>query len=497
MAKTVLLGHCCAILASALERGMDNKALVQTGDVGDGIIVCENSRGTEIRGVLLRLTRHEVSFELYSASELVQTSEVLSNFQLFVRDQPIYSGRAVISGVVNNGPVIICQASLQDAWLDLDVLHLAKSMELLPQAFGDLIRSWQKVYSIVAEYKLAVADIQSFLFELGHWLQEVALGLSGTKNGEYAEAERKAAEQIAGPVAACLDQLFEKFELAARPIPPAAQPAHAVYVRRQLHPLLLCSPFMHRIYRKPLGYAGDYEVVNMMLRDPYEGSSLCAKVLNRWVLGKATAEAHRNRIKRLTRHLTVETLRVRAEERSARFFNLGCGPAKEVCDFMAQSELSNQAEATLLDFNQETLAYARTTLEETQRRYHRAMRIQLVRKSVAQVLKSRMPNIVPEYDMVYCAGLFDYLPDRACQQLADLFYAMLRPGGLLLLTNVDPSNPLRQMMNYLFEWHLIERTGPQLRTLAPREAHPDDCKVTADDTFCNVFLEVRKPKALV
>ena len=37
---------------------------------------------------------------------------------------------------------------------------------------------------------------------------------------------------------------------------------------------------VYRAYTKPLGYAGDYEVVNMMLRDPFEGDSLFAKVIN-------------------------------------------------------------------------------------------------------------------------------------------------------------------------------------------------------------------------
>ena len=52
---------------------------------------------------------------------------------------------------------------------------------------------------------------------------------------------------------------------------------HEAYLRRHLHPLLLCSPFAYRTYQKPLGYAGDYEMVNMIVRDPRSRVPTCAK----------------------------------------------------------------------------------------------------------------------------------------------------------------------------------------------------------------------------
>src|SRR5437762_6310869 len=124
---------------------MENNTQNQNNDIADAIVVCENSRGIEIRATLLRLSRHQVSFEIYSASDVVQMSEVMRNFSVLVREQPIYSGRAVISGIINAGPVLICQANLQDAWLEMDVLNLAKQPANLPGAFSDLIQGWQKI----------------------------------------------------------------------------------------------------------------------------------------------------------------------------------------------------------------------------------------------------------------------------------------------------------------------------------------------------------------
>ena len=104
---------------------------------------------------------------------------------------------------------------------------------------------------------------------------------------------------------------------------------HRSYIQRHLHPIVLCAPFAYRSYRKPLGYAGDYEMVNMMLRDPREGSSLFAKIFNVWLLHQGSAAAHRNRISFLKKRLVEETAAAARAGRKARILNLGCGPAWE------------------------------------------------------------------------------------------------------------------------------------------------------------------------
>lgn len=472
---------------------MHQNAAISTSKTADTMVVCETSRGSEIRGTVLRMTRHEVSFEIYAAADMVQMSEVLGDFKILVRNRIVYSGHAVVSSLVNAGPLLVCQASLQGEWMEIDILHLARTPVELEGAFRQLIRDWQRLYKILPEYKLIIADIQSFLFELRHWVQEAELGIHGAGNSERTSTERDAAKELLKSVVPCLNHLFENFEVAATHIDRELHPAYCLYARRQLHPLLLCAPFMHRIYRKPLGYAGDYEMVNMILRDPHEGTSLFAKVLNHWFLSQIPAEAHRNRVRWLTQRLVEETARTRLQNRPLRVYNLGCGPAKEVYDFIEQSDLSNNALLTLVDFNEETLSYTRRTLEQIRTRANRATRVQLVKKSVAGVLKAGMRSVVAEYDLVYCAGLFDYLPEYVCRQLVELFYGMLAPGGLLIATNVESSNPIRNIMGFIFEWWLIERNAPQMRALVPRREVADECQIVSDPTGCNLFLEIRKP----
>ena len=99
------------------------------------------------------------------------------------------------------------------------------------------------------------------------------------------------------------------------------------------------------------------------------------------------------------------------------------------------------------------------------------------------------------YDLVYCAGLFDYLSDRICQRLVNILYGFVAPGGLLVATNVDPSNPMRHGMEFLLEWHLIYRDQTQMKQLHPIGVPLTHIATKSDDTGVNIYLEVRKPTA--
>lgn len=464
----------------------------------EGMVVCETNRGVEIHGTLVRVTRLVVSFEIHNVSDTLQMSEVLTNLKILTRGQTIYSGRAVITNLVDAGPLLLCQANLRDNWAGLSIAALAQVPDQLRGAFGELVQGWEKFYRINDDFKLVVANIQSFLHELCHWADELETGF-GNGNKAEAEAERRAVAELVAPITPYLNHLFEQFEICSNRIAPELQPAHGLYAKRQLHSLLLCSPFMHRIYRKPLGYAGDYEMVSMILRDPHEGGSLFAKLLNTWFLAQSPAEAHRNRVKYLTSKLREESMRALRKNRRMRVLNLGCGPAGEVHAFMREEDLCNQATLTLLDFNDETIRDTGNALKAVARQLNRTTEINMVKRSVHQVLKdgNKGSNIsgAGTFDFVYCAGLFDYLSDRTCKQLMNIFYELLAPGGLLVATNVDSFNPIRNIMGYIFEWKLVERNGTEFLTLRPDKSAKENCQVIADATSCNIFLESRKPEA--
>jgi|SRR5665213_510588 len=467
---------------------------ITNGELKDSLVVCQNSQGLEVRGTPVKLTRFAAVFEIYSPDSDLRLSEVLDKFKIILQGETIYSGRATIGNLVNDGQVLVCEAALDEGLLvDTALDSSAARNGRLQEKFDEFIHEWQKVYQILPEYKLIVADMQMFLADLRLWFEQFELSLRDVPANERGAAERQLVKSLDNSIWTSLNHLFEKFELVSKNIPKELEPVHSLYAKRQLHPLLMCSPFMYRIYRKPLGYAGDYEMVRMILRDSHEGNSLFAKALNRWFLSQVPAEAHRQRVQLLTKRLVEESLRAQLQKKRLRIFNLGCGPAQEVIRFVEQYDLSDKVDFTLLDFNEETINYTKSAVSEAISRHHRATTFQMVKKSVVQMAKTPERVTKKKYDLVYCAGLFDYLQDGISKQLMNVMYDLVAPGGLLIATNVDAANPIQKIMDLIFEWHLIYRTGREMTGLMPDDANADDCKISAESTGCNIFIEIRKP----
>jgi extracellular factor (EF) 3-hydroxypalmitic acid methyl ester biosynthesis protein len=464
----------------------------------ESLVVFQTNQGLEVRATALRLTKHQVVFEVCAPSVILRTSEVLADFTIVINGLLVYAGRAVVSNLLNTGIVVVCEATLDDAWRDVDFAASGTEGAKLCGEFNRFLQSWQKSYRVLPEFKLIIADMQMYLMDLRLWLEQVELGIRASPSADRLELEREVALALAQAVVPCIDSLWDKFEIVAAGIDHEFQPVHQHYLRRQLHPLILSSPFAYRTFHKPLGYAGDYEMVNMIMRDPHEGCSLFAKMVNAWLLSQPPAEAHRNRVIYLVDKLTEETVRVASERKPARVFSLACGPAIEVQNFFMDKDISDRAHFTLLDFNEETLQYTSAVMKDIKAKYQRVTPIEYLKKSVHQLLKEAGKGIErrPEnqYDFIYCGGLFDYLSDSVCQRLVTILYGWLAPGGLFLATNVDSSKPFHVSMDYILDWRLICRSGGRLEELARSGAPTANYSVKADFTGVNVITEMRKPK---
>ena len=456
----------------------------------------KDSHGTLFHAVLHGFTRFSVTFELSGPFCSLRISEVLADFVVVLKGREAYSDRATIRQLVHTGTSFLCEATLgEHAWKDLngEVALLADGR--LSREFADFISDWGGVGMIRTDYKVIVSDMRSFFLGLRLWLNQLQLEVQGSDSGDVLKMEVAVVDQIAPPVLKCMDALFERFENIAMGIPADLQAIHRSHMRRHLHPLVLAAPFAHRTFVKPLGYAGDYEMVNMIARNRHEGETIYAKVVNSWFLQQPPAQAHRNRILYLKKQLINEILRLRRFGRPARILSIGCGPALEIQELLHEVSYADDVHFTLLDFNEETIAHVSALFGNFASKLDRRSQLQFQRKSIHQILKESVrpkPGLESQYDLVYCAGLFDYLSDRTCQQLTDIFYSWTMPGGLVIVTNVEPQNPLRYGMEHLLDWNLVYRNAKDMAELRPGKAAPDDFKIFSDITGVNVFMEVRR-----
>ena len=473
----------------------------------------------------MRLTRQTVVFEVYNPYSIVQLSEVLTELKINQGNRETYSGRAVVTGLLNTGLVLIVSASLVDPWSDLKGLEPGP---ILRSFVRDFVSDWEEsIGSLSKPFRLAVDNLQNYLHELSRWLEywENDAGIRESDAGH--ERVLEFVVDVDREVEPRFSALNGDFEQATQELSRAEIPVHRAFAQRELHPLLMSSPFMNRAFNKPLGYAGDYEMVRMMLSEPWEGSTTFAKLVNAAALRHDAPAAHRNRISLLERALCFETQRaLNKSERPPgsnnghsgkngsssrmdstmsspidgpkriKILNIGCGPAVEIRQFAKNSPLADSVDFHLVDFNQETLDHVQRTLIPEAVGTRSQIGIQTEQRSVHEIIQMSMEKresdaqFDNDYDMVYCAGLFDYFRDTTCGFLVELFYSWVKPGGLVLVTNVTPAHSSIGIMGLVLDWNLELRDATQMRNLAPELGAQ---RTYVDDTGVNIFLEIRKP----
>jgi extracellular factor (EF) 3-hydroxypalmitic acid methyl ester biosynthesis protein len=453
-----------------------------------------NSEGTKCVGSLNAISRHYVTLEIYHPEAVVQLSEVLTDLQIKRNERVIYRGRAVVSSLIDTAMTLLVSVSLLEDWQDLaDVTH---APDLILQEARRFVDDWEQERDVDPDFQMIVNEMRSFFFELSRWLSHVD-PLVERAGGDRQSLEQQVLGRLSEALLPVFEEKLERFEQTAEKIGDNETTVlrHRHMAQRELHPLVLRSPWMYRTYSKPLGFAGDYEMVNMMLRSPYEGPRVSAKMLNSAFLSVGPVYAHRNRLQILYELLKDLVESKTDHETPLRILNIGCGPAIEIQNLMRLNpELANRCEFVLMDFSADALEYTKTVINNLSAETGSAAAFEFVNERVQTLLrraaKARMEadTYAENYDLCYCAGLFDYLPDKVCKNLIRFMLQLCKPGGLVVVTNVHTSNTATNMMEFLMEWNLIYRDERQMQNLLPPDCAGDN--TFTDETGINIFMKV-------
>lgn len=453
------------------------------------IVSFKTLQNIAVRGTIQKLSRRNVVFEVYDPFLFIRTSEVLSDLHVRSGKQLLYRGDAVVTGVVSTSILIVVSATLIGDWAELEPVDLTS--QRFEKEAGAFVERWEHAHRLNPAYQLRVSELRSFLSDLRYWLDQVDLAAEAENDDDIPLLD-DAFEELKAPLVPKFTELFMGLETACRQLGPDEVDNHKRLAQRDLLPLMMPSPFFNRVFTKPLGYAGDYQMVNMMYVNQRAGKTTYAKFVDDWLLSGGPPEAHRNRIVMLEKSLAEIAENAKSRNKQIRILNIGCGPAQELQKFLANENVGKRLALDLLDFNPETLEFAKQQLGAVIDGHSEKPTITYHLKSVQDLLRQAIErrDTVEAYDFIYCAGLFDYLSDRVCSKLVKLFYHWCEPGGRVLVTNVHSSNPVKGLMEHVMEWHLILRDEQDMLRLAP---DPDRARVYKDATGINVFLEVYKP----
>ncbi|HOB32009.1 MAG TPA: hypothetical protein PKH32_03915 [Verrucomicrobiota bacterium] len=194
---------------------------VVKGDAGSSLVLSRSGEGADFEGRLVRLTRNQAVFELCNPSIVLRTSEVLPEFSIASGGRKLYSGRAVVRGVVHTGVAVVCDVTLSsEYWSDVDLGTALSRPPHLRDEYRAFLKGWERTARVLPEFKLVMGDLQSFFSELRLWLEQIELGIRSSPSSGSDELERKVIDELAGPVVHSIDVFVDRFEELAERLDP-------------------------------------------------------------------------------------------------------------------------------------------------------------------------------------------------------------------------------------------------------------------------------------
>jgi extracellular factor (EF) 3-hydroxypalmitic acid methyl ester biosynthesis protein len=256
--------------------------------------------------------------------------------------------------------------------------------------------------------------------------------------------------------------------------------------RALLLPRFLAVPMVRHSVERPLGYPGDYQIVEMIFGAGPGADSPLGRLLERVVLEAAPSAAHRYRAP-----WTSAWLDRRAAEASEplRVMSFACGPERVL---RAHAQRGAAMNVTLCDHDGRALAHAGAALEaQLAGRGSVACRqlsaISLIRGREEAALVGTEP-----FDAILVLGLFDYLREPVIRRMLRRFHALLRPGGILLASNVAVGNPHRSLMEYIGDWGVIHRSAGDFEQLMVDRTGLTALELRTDPTGANLLFAGRR-----
>ncbi len=261
------------------------------------------------------------------------------------------------------------------------------------------------------------------------------------------------------------------------------------YVFKEVFPYLMRSRFAERAYYKPQGYAGDYYMMEMIYRNRPEGDGKLGLLVDQWMLGSVPCDAVRGRRRLLTEELTSACSALRLRSDRIQIMSLACGPARELCDFLAGFPEADAVDALLVDIDPDALKHAASNLDRSETRAS----IRYMRENLIRWAMGRVRHHFEAQDVIYSAGLTDYLGRSLFTALVRQCHDHLKPGGILIVGNFGPANPHRAFLDHLLKWELIHRSESELRTIFDDTPFRGDMvEVIAEPHGVNLFVRAVK-----
>lgn len=208
--------------------------------------------------------------------------------------------------------------------------------------------------------------------------------------------------------------------------------------------------------RKPLGYAGDFKIID----DIYLGEPTTKgfdRLFDNYFLMSAISVAVRNR-KEDFKKLIIDFINKRRGKKLL-VMDLASGPCRELKEIISSdSSLCSNVTFDCYENDSNAIEYAKKILKGYSNINfikENALRIAF-RKDIHALIDKR-------YDLIYSTGLFDYFNERVGAALVKNLKKILKPNGIMAISTVTDryNNPSVHYMEWVGDWNLIYRDSEE------------------------------------
>lgn len=269
--------------------------------------------------------------------------------------------------------------------------------------------------------------------------------------------------------------------------------ATKTFTESVLTPELMAGPTWRRSYLKPLGYPGDFMIMNQFYAQQWEGQSAYEKIVHRLLTTYPVAACVIPRMEMLRDAIAETVLRSQKPER-IRITSLGSGPAREVEEYLAQIRPAQQTHFLLIDQDERALSFAHNKVYPIVVETGGEVTVECLYLSFSKFFKNTaLLEELPPQDLIYTAGLVDYLKESLGRLIVKSLYERLAPGGRIIVGNMRKRPDVGWVPEFTLDWPLIYRTRDDMLALAA-DIEPAAIDVRLDRTGYTYLLYVTAPE---
>ncbi len=258
-------------------------------------------------------------------------------------------------------------------------------------------------------------------------------------------------------------------------------------------PDLLKAPNFKQAYEKPFGYPGDHIVMDYTYDGTPQGPTSIAKFIH-W-LGVDALECVVTRMK-IVENMISDLLDKTPDGQEVSIANLACGTAQEITNILKRDHLAAPVTFNLIDQDDRALALSYGRTHPRVMHHKGRATINGYHSSFADLMTGGvLADQLPQQDMVYTVGLFDYLRQNRCRRLTASLFEKVKPGGKLVVGNLKrgPNSGI-WVAEMAMDWSMYYRREDEIRDIAA-SVNYESMEILTDKTDRIYLLVLTKPRA--